>query len=321
MILVLISEITVNSNRRAANQEAVRRLADSIAELGLLNAITVDRNFVLIAGLHRLEAAKLLGWTEIECKICDLEGLKAELAEIDENFVRTDIPTLERNDILLRRKEIYETLHPEAKHGGNRKLEFDSRKIKCAKCTLDRSKSFVQDTAEKLGVNGSTVRRQLQAAKNTTEEAKKILKESKTDISQKDALKLSQLKPEQQREAATQLAAGAIKKMNEFEAAADGKDDPPFHLEPKRYATFAESVADMKNTEKDCSASSDMFLAEITGFVNRIQPQIAWFGAEYYQPVFPKLTEKQMNYLQGQVQAICSAAQNLMTLIERIRAT
>ena len=32
-----------------------------------MNPITVDAGHSLIAGLHRMEAAKLLGWTEVEC--------------------------------------------------------------------------------------------------------------------------------------------------------------------------------------------------------------------------------------------------------------
>ena len=109
---VNIDSIQVNSGRREALPDAVRELADSISAVGLLNPITVDRDYILIAGLHRLEAAKLLGWAEIECNVSSLEGLQAELAEIDENFVRADLETLEFGKLLLRRKEIYEMLHP-----------------------------------------------------------------------------------------------------------------------------------------------------------------------------------------------------------------
>ena len=90
-------------------------MADSIRELGLLHPIIVDKKYTLIAGLHRLEAVKLLEWTEIECTVSSLEGLKAELAEIDENVVRSDLSALEFGELLLKRKDIYEALHPEAR--------------------------------------------------------------------------------------------------------------------------------------------------------------------------------------------------------------
>ena len=120
---VPIFQIKVNDGRREADPEGIQELADSISQVGLINPITIDQEYTLIAGLHRLEAAKLLGWTEIECTVSSLEGLLAELAEVDENVVRKDLSAVEYSDLLLRRKEIYEALHPETKNGGDRKSE------------------------------------------------------------------------------------------------------------------------------------------------------------------------------------------------------
>ena len=182
-----ISEIKINPGRREVLSKRVSELAKSIAEVGLLNPITLNRDNTLIAGLHRLEAAKLLGWAEVDCTVSSLEGLQAELAEIDENFVRTDLSTIEYGDLLLRRKEIYEVLHPETKNGGDRKSE----KIRTSKCRSDSERSFVQDTAEKLGVGKRTVERQIQTARNMTPEAKSIIRESGAKVTKKDAMKLS----------------------------------------------------------------------------------------------------------------------------------
>ena len=77
-VLLPISEIKTRPGRREARVEDVREIANSISEIGLLNPITVDDNYTLIAGLHRLEAAKLLGWAEIECTVSGLRGLQAE---------------------------------------------------------------------------------------------------------------------------------------------------------------------------------------------------------------------------------------------------
>ena len=84
---VKIAEITVNGGRRELDMKAVKELAKSIQELGVMNPIIVDTKYNLIAGLHRLEAVKLLGHEKIKCTIMDLHGLQAELAEIDENFL------------------------------------------------------------------------------------------------------------------------------------------------------------------------------------------------------------------------------------------
>lgn len=330
-MLVQISEIKINPGRREASPEDVQELAKSIAEVGLLNPITIDREHTLIAGLHRLEAAKLLGWTEIESTVSSLEGLQAELAEIDENFVRRDLSTLDHGELMLRRKEIYESLHPETKHGGDRKSE----KIKRAKCAFDFEKSFVDDTAEKLGLSPCTVRRQIQTAKNLIPEAKEIIRGSDTKITRKDALKLSRLKPEEQTTAAQQLASGQIRSMAEYhgepsatepvsepqkqEPPADTEpptDAPPFKLSDRQFTSFRESVADLKDPNKDCSCSPDSFLAEITAFVRKFFREIEWYGTPYYEAVFPDLTPVQRDYLRQQMDSICTAAQNLYHQVE-----
>ena len=93
-MLIKIDAIQVNPGRRPVSSDQVKVIADSISVIGLLNPITIDRDNVLIAGLHRLEAAKLLSWKEIECNVCTLDGLRAELAEIGENIVRCDLGTV-----------------------------------------------------------------------------------------------------------------------------------------------------------------------------------------------------------------------------------
>ena len=114
---VKINEIKVNPGRRPANLDGINELARSISEVGLLNPITIVQEHILVAGLHRLEAAKMLGWTEIECNVCTLDALQTELAEIDENVVRTELSVIEYGELLERRKEIYESLHLETKAG------------------------------------------------------------------------------------------------------------------------------------------------------------------------------------------------------------
>ena len=99
-MLIPINGIKLNPGRRDAEPEDVETLAKSIAELGLLNPITIDQENTLIAGRHRLEAAKLLGWAEIECTVTDLQGLQAELAEIDENFVRKNLSIIDFGNLL-----------------------------------------------------------------------------------------------------------------------------------------------------------------------------------------------------------------------------
>ena len=111
-MLININEIKINEGRRVVTSEAIEAMAASIREVGMMNPITVTADHTLIAGLHRLEAAKRLGWTEIECSVSDMDALHTELAEIDENVIRTGLSDLELSELLARRKKIYEMLHP-----------------------------------------------------------------------------------------------------------------------------------------------------------------------------------------------------------------
>lgn len=210
-------KIRVKGGRRGLDEDYVKKLAESIRELGLLNPITVDRDFCLIAGLHRLEAVKLLGLESVECRVVSLEGLHAEMAEIDENIVRNDLSAVEYGETLLRRKEIYEMLHPETKAGAAQAAGMN-RAIgnNVADKMSATSKAFVEDTAEKLGVDPRTVRRQIQTARNLTPEAKEIMRDADKKITKKAAMKISRLEPEQQREAAALLSAGEIKSVDEY---------------------------------------------------------------------------------------------------------
>ena len=215
-MLININDIKINPGRREAAPGDVQRLSESVAEVGMMNPITVTADHTLIAGLHRLEAAKRLGWTEVECTVCELDGLHAELAEIDENVIRTGLSDLELSELLARRKKIYETLHPAtiARNLPGHASNYESSGDKLT----GEEKPFSQDTAEKMGVSPRTVERHVQIAENLTPEAKKILHGTDKRITKQNLTKLSCLEPDQQKEAAKQLAEGAIKSVDEYAA-------------------------------------------------------------------------------------------------------
>ena len=207
---IKISEIKINPGRRDTQQRNVEELARSIAAVGLMNPVTLDQNNTLIAGLHRLEAANLLGWTEIECTVMGMDDVQAELAEIDENIVRTKLNRQELCEQLLRRKEIYETLHPEARHGMR-----NGQTAKNANLASLETKSFAEDTAEKTGMSKRAVSRLLQIANNLTRDARRIVEAH--SMTQDTALKLSRLHYDEQVEAATMLAEGTMQSVEQYQ--------------------------------------------------------------------------------------------------------
>ena len=321
---VLIDQIRVGPGRREVQPEHIRELAGSFKEVGLLNPITVGQDYTLIAGLHRLEAAKLLGWTEIECTVSELTGLQAELAEIDENFVRVELGSMEYGDLLLRRKEIYEKLHPETKNGGDKKSE----EIRTRRARSDFNKSFVTDTAEKLGVSKRTVEENIQLAKDLTPKAKEIIKNSSEKVKKKDMLRVSRLPPDRQEEAARQLAAGNAHAVDsdpspparydtpdeELDPAPDFSPPPdaPYSLGGRTYATFEESVADLKNHDKDCSYTPDTLLADMDSFIERFHRDFGWYSNPMCTVVFPHISMVQFEYIKQRFSTISSAMEEFL---------
>ncbi len=308
-----IYQINVNAGRREADQDAVQKLADSISKVGLLNPITVDQEYTLIAGLHRLEAAKRLGWTEIKCTVSNLEGLQAELAEIDENFVRKDLSDDEFRELLLRRKEIYEALHPETKQGMRNGQTSKNRNLRSLE-----AKPFAVDTAEKIGVSRATVERQIQTAKNLTPETKEIIKGSR--VSKTDALKLSRLSPVEQREAATKLVAGDIRSMDKYHPTHSEQPEPP-SFSPQAsegcYPTIKASVEDLKNPDKDRRRTPDTFLMTFSFFLQRFCAGIANYATPEHEAIFPALTREQLGQLRVEIQSVHTALDGLYHKIER----
>ena len=210
-------EIKINPGRRKAESGHVNELSKSIADVGLLNPITVDSSYTLIAGLHRLEAVKLLGWKEIECNVCDIDSIRAELAEIDENVIRRSLTNTEVSGLLARRKKLYETLHPET-IARNRPGHVNNHQSSNDNVSLEpKVKSFVEDTAEKLGVSTRTIERHLWLAEHLAPEAGKILIEmGKQQPTRNEIMKLARLEPDQQAEVAALFASGSVKSVDEY---------------------------------------------------------------------------------------------------------
>lgn len=214
---VRIDEIKVTPGRRAALENDIEELAFSISEIGLLNPITLTGDYTLVAGLHRLEAVKLLGWTEVECTITDLTGLTAELAELDENFARANLSPLEIGDLYRRRKDIYEMLYPETKAGTAQTIGMNKAKGNNVDCNLRSTrKSFIEDTASVTGSHPSTIARHIKIATDLTPEAKKTLQSAKKSVSSTTLKKISKLAPDQQKEVSALLVSGEIQTVDEY---------------------------------------------------------------------------------------------------------
>ena len=95
-----IGEISPNPNqpRRSFSPEGLQELADSIAQLGVLQPLTVrpaQQGWELIAGERRLRAAKLAGLQFVPCIVMDTDEEHSSLLALVENLQRRDLDFVE----------------------------------------------------------------------------------------------------------------------------------------------------------------------------------------------------------------------------------
>ena len=69
-MLVEINQIKTNKRVRK-NLGDLEPLKDSLKRYGLLNPITLTKDYHLIAGQRRLESARQLGWSTIDAVVVD----------------------------------------------------------------------------------------------------------------------------------------------------------------------------------------------------------------------------------------------------------
>lgn len=97
---VRIQDIKIKNRIRIETGD-ISDLMESISKFGLLNPITVNEDFELLAGFRRLEACKGLGMTEVECNVVNVQS------KIDRLFIEAD-ENLTRKDLTVREIERYE---------------------------------------------------------------------------------------------------------------------------------------------------------------------------------------------------------------------
>lgn len=298
---IKISDIKVGENRREIDESTVINLVKSIRDTGrgvkgegLINPISINKSKRLIAGAHRLEACRRLGWDEIECTIMDIDGLRGELAEIDENLIRHNLNHIDEGEQLLRKKEIYEILYPETKQTnqggafrGNQHKKVVTAPVSVTTRTSDagavaQQKSFVEDTAEKMKIAPRTIRRKIQVAKNLTPEVKAIVKGR--NIGERASEKLARIKePEKQKKAAEKLAAGEpIEEPNS-----------PKLSEKESNRMLKGIIAQLKRGPEDATIPASAFMQEYEAFAEETIRSITGYGREQYTAIYPSLSDSQ----------------------------
>lgn len=147
-----ISKIEVGrfTVREKLDEEHLKALAESLKEDGQWDPIIVrpkDGKYELIAGHYRFEAAKYLGWKEIEATVKDLSDEEADFLALKTNLMRKNMDEIEEAKIIKKIMDEY---------------ELPQREI-----------------AKKLGMSDTWVSRRLALVLKITDEVQNALKDGK----------------------------------------------------------------------------------------------------------------------------------------------
>jgi ParB family transcriptional regulator, chromosome partitioning protein len=189
LIDVPVDEVVVGKRMRPTNPLKVGELAQSFRDIQIINPISIDENYKLIAGNHRLAAAKECGWETIRAIVFTHNELINQLQEIDENLFVNSLCYISQSENIAKREEILGVLGKRTKRGQSAANGiFSTDKI-----------------AEKLGVSNRVYRLRRQVS-NLIPVARDALRGTRHAQNLVDLVLLSRLEDEVQQRVAELIA-------------------------------------------------------------------------------------------------------------------
>ena len=197
---IALSHVQRQSSARDINTSAVSGIAASMMEIGQLTPIFVKRanvpikgvmepGYLLIAGNHRVEAARQLGWAEIDARVVAGESLEAELIEIDENLCRAELTASQRAQAIKRRRQIWEALHPGEEMGGKTLSTHQEKDALGRSKSPQQEQQFAASTAAAAGMTKQAINQHLARAEALGDDLERITGTSLDKGVEMDALK------------------------------------------------------------------------------------------------------------------------------------
>lgn len=248
-----IDAIVVEEDRRRDPGD-VTELAGSINEIGLLNPVTVDGDRRLIAGWRRLCAVRQLGWQTVPARVVVCDPVRHALMELDENLERLELSALERAEAFGERKALYELLHPEARHGGDRRSVAVGRPDHVAEtATRSGTPSFADAMAASTGKSARTIRDNLYIAEHLNSEARKFIAGTPLADQKTELLALAKLSAEDQIKTSRRIALGQARNVK----------DAQRQIERESFEAFAGRLdLDIKQARQEAEPKARMTAAE-----------------------------------------------------------
>lgn len=205
-----LTSILVGDRARPVDADHAAAIAASMIDRGLINPITVRPTpaagsgktpYTLIAGGHRLEAARLNGWEEIDAIVVSSDAVEAQLMEIAENLYRNELSAIDRAAFVIKYREIYEEKHGaiDPKGGRPKKQSNDWTVI------FAPGRELSDRVRDRLGIGRSTYFNVLKIGQNLRPELRKALRGTPYADDQSALLSLAKRPPEEQVKVAAAL--------------------------------------------------------------------------------------------------------------------
>lgn len=273
------------SDSRPTIPDTVNALSSSLEELGLIQPITVRQGPVMdagiavdgyrvVAGNHRVAAARALGWEVIEAFVLPGEDRwEEEMREIDENLIRAELTASQRASAIRRRKGLWEQRHGE-------QVAQAAPPVETRKHGRAQEKAFAADTSERTGQDKATINRHVSRAEALGDDLEAVTGTSLDKGVELDALKgmppeerapliekarageqVSARKPKPARKPSTAFADMILEKLEIIQRHLDSRDMDMDDLEAK----FIEEVSG--NKDLDARVRAALPLAQRLGTI------------------------------------------------------
>jgi SAM-dependent methyltransferase len=224
-IIIPIDDIVLPKTlKRKMSPEKIQMLTGSMKLIGLHHAITVTSDMVLVAGNHRLAAARALGWKEIKAEIIPADDILNELVTIDENLLRHNLTVLEEGEHLKRRDQLLTALGERAKRGdnqhvtnGDQLVEIENGGEQTFTTTKKKpsQKVTTKNIAHEMGMGERDVQYRMQIATGIDGEVRELIRGMDIADNKAELLRLIKLTPSEQRSVITKIKGGMIKTVKE----------------------------------------------------------------------------------------------------------
>ncbi|WP_349433611.1 ParB N-terminal domain-containing protein [Pararhizobium sp. A13] len=197
-----LSDIFVGERARPVDEDHAQAIAASMAERGLINPITVRATsarkgtpYTLVAGGHRLRAAAINGWGEIDTILVSADETEAQLMEISENLYRNELSKLDRAIFVLKFREMWEEKNGRINPQGGRpsgKQDHDDPVIFAA------GRELSERVCERLGISAPSFKRVNRIGQNLHADLRHMVRGTPIADDQTQLLKLAKMPLEEQ---------------------------------------------------------------------------------------------------------------------------